>query len=144
MKYFLSLLVLLLASQIARANSCIYDLSKSPYEGTNTVFIATITGVSDLPPDASLVAGDTYRLSYRYVVREIFRGDPNAVTAIYTNHLYNAYDAVVVHHMSLVQLVPGDNVLVVARMPGDVQIGDCDSKVWFPDSKELAALRSLK
>ena len=144
MKHLLSLLVLLLTSQIARANTCIEDLSRSSYEGTNTVFIATITGVSDLPPDASLVAGDTYRLSYRYIVREIFRGDPNAVTAIYTNYLYNAYDAEVVYHMRLVQLVPGDNVLVVAKTPGDAQIGNCDSKVWFPDSKELASLRALE
>jgi len=144
MKHFLAFMVLLLASYTVTANTCIRDVSTSPYQGANTVFIATITSISDLPPDASLVVGDTYRLSYRYIVREVFRGDPRLVTAIYTNHLYNAYDAKDFHHMSLVKLVPGDNVLVVARTPGDVQIGDCDSKIWHPDSKELVALRSLK
>lgn len=144
MKYFLSLLVLFLATELARANTCIEDSSRSSYEDVSTVFIATITGVSDLPPGASLGSGNTYRLSYRYIVREIVRGDPGTVTAIYTNHLYNAYDADVVHHMLLVQLVPGDNVLVVARMPGDAQVGGCDSRVWLPDPEELEVLRSLK
>ncbi|GAB2511546.1 hypothetical protein GCM10027084_28410 [Pseudoxanthomonas sangjuensis] len=143
MKFEKTAFFLFFVAGTASANTCIYKPGVEKYEKATTVFIATITGVDAFPTSTSIGNGDWYRLNYRYLVREVFKGDPSIVESIFTNQIYTTYDAAIVHSMHLSKLQPGDNVLISAGSSGEVNLSGCEGMPWNPDPKELALLRSL-
>jgi len=138
----LSLLILLSGS--ASASTCIYTGESDKYADAKTVFIATITGVTDTSNSIALNNGAWHRLNYDFVVRESFNGDPLVVKVLFTNQIFTAYDTDVVTSMPLPKFQPGDNILVFTSAMDEVNLAGCDVSAWHPDSGNLELLRSLK
>ena len=109
------------------------------------VFVATVTTATNSHSFASAKNGEEYRVRYRFEIREHIKGDPSLIPALYTTNIYHAYDSDISIDGPETRLLPGDNVLVIADSPGEVQVASCSpSRVWKPSADESKVVRSFQ
>jgi hypothetical protein len=143
MRQLLPLLVLLLLPLSAPATTCAFVPLEQQLQDAAVAFIATVTSARTSASFASLHAGDEYRVSYTFEVRKHLKGDPSAVTSLFTRNIYQAHNSNLSFSGDETRLLPGDNVLVIASVPGAVQVASCTpSRIWVPTEDQLQLLPS--
>jgi hypothetical protein len=143
MNHSLPLLILLLTALPASATSCILVPFEQQLREANTVFVATVTSATSPQFFARLENGTDYRVNYSYAVRERVKGNPGVVKSLFTVNIYHAYDSDLDIQGAETRLLPGDNILVMASSPGEVQVAACTpSRLWSPTPELLRLLRS--
>jgi hypothetical protein len=127
MRLLAILLLAFLAPAAARA-SCARPADQ-PWIGDDAqvVFIATITAAKLATPVAELrnfpEGREHYRVDYEFEVREVLRGDP-ANVRLFSQQAYHDLKARPFSY-SEERYGPGENVVVIAQAPGDVQLCFC-------------------
>ena len=129
----------------AFASFCVVVPFEQEVREANTVFVATVTGAASSKHVARLKNGSDYRVNYTFTVREQIKGNPANVTSLFTINMYHAYDSDIDIQGDETRLLPGDNVLIMASSPGEIQVASCTpSRRWTPTPALLKLLRSLR
>ena len=141
---YLRILTILLCIFPGISNAmCLYEPLTKSLDSASIVFIATLVSGEVSGPLEALKNGELYRTDYTFIVRERIKGDPSLVPKIYSTATYNDPLADVYWDASETRLIPGDNVLVIAKGPGDVEVDFCGPSVpWNKGSEELRTYRA--
>lgn len=116
----------LIALTPAIANAiCGQSLPAPDVRNTTVSMIVTIKSAEMVDSVSSLRDRRPYRINYTFDVTERFRGDPAAVTGLYSIELYHDPKARPWTMAESATYSPGDSVLVLADSAGEVQLGFC-------------------
>jgi hypothetical protein len=141
MKHFLPLAVFLLAPGSALATTCVIVPLEQRLNEAQIAFVATVTNATSAGQFATLQTGQNYQVNYQFEVRVRLKGDPSLVTSLFTQNIYHAPDSDLSFSGDETRLLPGDNVLVLATAPGQVQVASCaPSRIWNPTQDQLQLL----
>jgi hypothetical protein len=144
MRNSILVLALIATPSLASATVCAYVPFEQQIKTAPIVFVATVTASSSSGPFSVLKDGSNYRVIYSFEVRDRIKGDPSSVSSLFTNNTYKAYGSAISWDSPETRLLPGDNVLVIADAPGDIQVAACTgSRLWDPTPEQLKAIRSL-
>ena len=144
-KISLALILFVLAPLAASATVCQIVPLEVQLKDAPIVFVATVTTATNPHSFVSAKNGEDYRVRYKFEIREHIKGDPSLVPALYTTNIYHAYESDISIDGPETRLLPGDNVLVIADSPGEIQVARCSpSRVWKPTVDEIKLLHSFK
>lgn len=142
MKISLCLVALLFAPLPALATTCVFEPLEQQLENASVAFIATILESRGPESFRGLQPGDEYRVSYRFEIQTELKGSSSAVPSLFTRNSYHPIDSDLSFDGDETRLLPGDNVLVMAKSPGESQVASCGpSRIWRPTSESLQTLR---